>query len=161
MRDLWCNVMTVKVWSLSVLHFPSQLLVFQNLLFFSIKWSDKRTEKYDLICLTFLGLDILKYPEFNSTTQQVYGHAQLCSTLRDSTDCNLPGSSVHGIFQARILELVAISFSRGSSRPRDPIPVFCVSCTGRQVLYQLNHRGPRYPDFRTGKQDHNTQMPFH
>ena len=34
-------------------------------------------------------------------------------------DCNIPGSSVHGIFQARILEWVAISFSRGSSRPRD------------------------------------------
>ena len=35
------------------------------------------------------------------------------------TDCSLPGSSVHGIFQARVLEWVAISFSRGSSRPRD------------------------------------------
>ena len=34
-------------------------------------------------------------------------------------DCNLPGSSIHGILQARILEWVAISFSRGSSRPRD------------------------------------------
>ena len=40
--------------------------------------------------------------------------AQLCLTL-----CDLPGSSVHGIFQARILEWVAISFSRRSSRPRD------------------------------------------
>ena len=34
-------------------------------------------------------------------------------------DCRLPGLSVHGIFQARVLECVAISFSRGSSRPRD------------------------------------------
>ena len=34
-------------------------------------------------------------------------------------DCNLPGSSVHGIFQAKVLEWVAISFSRGSSQPRD------------------------------------------
>jgi len=34
-------------------------------------------------------------------------------------DCSLPGSSIHGIFQARVLEWVAISFSRGSSRPRD------------------------------------------
>ena len=40
-------------------------------------------------------------------------------------DCNSPGSSVHGIFQARILEWVAISFSRGSSPPRDGT---CVSC---------------------------------
>ena len=45
--------------------------------------------------------------------------AQSCPTLCDPVDCSLPGSSVHGIFQARILEWVAISFSRGSSWPRD------------------------------------------
>ena len=45
--------------------------------------------------------------------------AQSCPTLCDRMDCSLPGSSVHGIFQARILEWVAISFSRGSSRLRD------------------------------------------
>ena len=45
--------------------------------------------------------------------------AQLCPTLCNLMDCSLSGSSVHGIFQARILEWVAISFSRGSSRPRD------------------------------------------
>ena len=45
--------------------------------------------------------------------------AQSCPTLRDPVDCNPPGSSVHGIFQARILEWGAISFSRGSSWPRD------------------------------------------
>ena len=44
---------------------------------------------------------------------------QSCPTLCDPMDCSLPGSSVHGIFQARILEWVAISFSRGSSQPRD------------------------------------------
>ena len=41
--------------------------------------------------------------------------AQLCLTLCDPVDCNLPGSSVHWILQARILEWVAVSFSRGSS----------------------------------------------
>ena len=41
----------------------------------------------------------------------------------------------HGISQARILEWVAISFSRGSSRPRDQTPVSCVSCIGRWILY--------------------------
>ena len=40
-------------------------------------------------------------------------------TLWDPTDCSLPGSSVHGIFQATVLEWIAISFSRGSSWPRD------------------------------------------
>ena len=45
--------------------------------------------------------------------------AQSCLTLCDPRDCSLPGFSVHGIFQARILEWVTISFSRKSSRPRD------------------------------------------
>ena len=44
---------------------------------------------------------------------------QSCPTLCDPMDCSLPGFSVHGIFQARVLEWVAISFSRGSSQPRD------------------------------------------
>ena len=45
--------------------------------------------------------------------------SQLCLTLCGPMDCSLPGSPVHGIFQARVLEWAAISFSRGSSRPRD------------------------------------------
>ena len=44
---------------------------------------------------------------------------QSCPTLCDPMDCSLPGSSIHGIFQARIVEWVAISFSRRSSQPRD------------------------------------------
>ena len=44
--------------------------------------------------------------------------AQSCPTLCDPIDCSLPGSSVHGIFQAVVLEWIAISFSRGSSQPR-------------------------------------------
>ena len=45
--------------------------------------------------------------------------AQSCPTLCNPMDCGLPGSSVHGILQARILEWVAIPFSKGSSWPRD------------------------------------------
>ena len=41
--------------------------------------------------------------------------AQLCPTLCDPMDCSLSGSSIHGIFQATVLEQIAISFSRGSS----------------------------------------------
>ena len=52
--------------------------------------------------------------------------AQLCPTLCDPMDCSLPGTSVHGIFQARILEWVAISFSRGSSQPMDQTQVSCI-----------------------------------
>ena len=46
-----------------------------------------------------------------------------CPTLCDPVDCSLSGSSVHVIFQARILEWAAISFSTGSSQPRDRTPV--------------------------------------
>ena len=45
--------------------------------------------------------------------------SQLCPTLCNPIDCSPPGSSVHGIFQARVLEWAAIPFSRGSSLPRD------------------------------------------
>ena len=48
-------------------------------------------------------------------------------------DCSLPCSSVHGILQARLLEWVVISFSRGSSQPGSPV--------GRQILYHLRHQG--------------------
>ena len=54
-------------------------------------------------------------------------------------DCSPPGSSVHWILQARILEWVAISFSKGSSRPRDRTLVSHVSCMGRQILYCKRH----------------------
>ena len=50
-------------------------------------------------------------------------------------DCSLPGSFGHGIFQERISELVAISYSRGSSRPKDQTLVSCVSCIGWLILY--------------------------
>ena len=49
--------------------------------------------------------------------------AQSSPTLCDPMDCSLPGSSIHGIFQARILKWVAISFCRGSSPPRDQTQV--------------------------------------
>ena len=53
--------------------------------------------------------------------------AQSCPTLWDPMDYSLPGSSVHGILQARILEWVAISFSRGSFQPRDRTQVSCIA----------------------------------
>ena len=53
--------------------------------------------------------------------------AKSCPTLCNPMDCSQPGSSVHGILQARILAWVAFSFSRGSSRPRDRTRMSCVS----------------------------------
>ena len=52
--------------------------------------------------------------------------AQSCPTLCKPMDCSLPGSSIHGIFQAIVLEWVAIPFSRGSSWPRDWTLVSCI-----------------------------------
>ena len=60
---------------------------------------------------------------------------QSCLTLCNPMDCSLPGVFVHGILQAIILEWVAISFSRRSSRPRDWTSVSHVSRIGRWVLY--------------------------
>ena len=54
-------------------------------------------------------------------------------------DCSLPGSFVHGILQAGILEWVAMPSSRESSQPRDRTPVSYVSCIARQILYHLCH----------------------
>ena len=57
--------------------------------------------------------------ELSTPSHRLTEVAQSCPTLCDCMDCSPPGSSVHGIFQAWILEWVAVSFSRGSSWPRD------------------------------------------
>ena len=56
-------------------------------------------------------------------------------------DCSPPGFSVHGISQARVLEQVSISFSRGSFWPRDWTPISCIPCISRWLLYQLRYQG--------------------
>ena len=75
---------------------------------------------------------------FGSTSQHVhacvlshFSHDWLFVTL----DCSHPGSSVHGILQARILECIVISSSRGSSQPRDWTRISYISCIGRWVLH--------------------------
>ena len=62
---------------------------------------------------------------------------QSCPALCDPMGCSPLGSSVHGILQAKILEWIAMTFFRGSSRPRDQTCISYVSCIGRQVLYHL------------------------
>ena len=62
----------------------------------------------------------------------------MCPTLCNPIEWASPGSSVHGILQARILEWAAIPFSRRSSPPRDGTPV---SCIGRGILYLLSLQG--------------------
>ena len=67
--------------------------------------------------------------QFNSKWSEVSEVAHSCPTLCNPMGYSLTGFAVHGIFQARVLEWVAISFSRGSSRPRDQTQVSCI--TGR------------------------------
>ena len=68
---------------------------------------------------------------------------QSCPTLCGPTDYSLPGSSVHRILQARILEWVAILFSRGSSRPRDWTQVSCIA--GRFFTIRAMSEAPKQP----------------
>ena len=63
-----------------------------------------------------------------------------CLIFCNPMDHSRPGSFIHGIFQARILECVATSSSRGSSGPRNQTHISCVPCIGRQILY---HWAPR------------------
>ncbi|XDA72855.1 hypothetical protein R6Z07F_003133 [Ovis aries] len=71
--------------------------------------------------------------------------AQSCPAQCDPMGCNPPASSVHGILQARILEWVAIPFSKGSPNPGiEPGSQLCLHC--RQILYGLSHqRSPIKP----------------
>ena len=92
-------------------------------------------------------------------------HAQSCPTLCDPMDCSPPGSSVLGISQARILELVAISFSRHLPYPgmgkkemfpsripsRDQAHILCASCIGRRILYHYTIWEARIKTGNAGK----------
>ena len=72
----------------------------------------------------------LQNPFYLRVCMCAFSVAQSCPTLCDLTDYSLPDSSVQAIFQIRILEWVAISYSRGSSQPRDRAHISCISCTG-------------------------------
>ena len=94
-------------------------------------------------CYVFLGNSLSRKVATSCNTGSLSKSevTQSCLTLCDPMDYSLQGSSVHGIFQARVLEWVAISFSRGSSRPRDRTQVshiagrhFTVWAT-REALY--------------------------
>ena len=71
-------------------------------------------------------------------------YAQSCPALCDPIDCILPGSSVHGVLQIRILEWVAMPSSRGSSQPRDRTQVLCIA--GR-FFNHLSYEGSPSPTF--------------
>ena len=109
------------------LYFES-IMFFSSLVQFYTTYLDhcKICGRSDFSCPNPLSVDI-SYTEWVS--------AQSCLTLCDPMDCSPPGSSVHGIFQARILEWVAVSYARGSFRPKDQSHVSCTPFIGRWILY--------------------------
>ena len=84
---------------------------------------------------TFLRVDFLLIPRLLWAGCVHAKLLQSCLTLCDRMDCNPPGSSIHGILQARILQWATMPSSRGSSWARDQTQVSYVSCISRQILY--------------------------
>ena len=93
---------------------------------------------FAVVVTWFLHLYFLSHSSLNSLTVKVLCSpftskevkvlvTQLCLTLCNSLNCSLPGSSVHGILQARILEWVAMPFSKGSSWPRNQTAVSLIA----------------------------------
>ena len=76
-------------------------------------------------------------------------HTQSCPTLCNPIDCSPPGSSIHGIPQARMLECVVISYSRGSSQSRDRTQVSCISCIGGGFFPTTWEASCKYTFFHT------------
>ena len=102
------------IWSLS--YFPSRLTLSCPLMFSSCVISPVNVfQFYPLSPLYFYNPLKVKVKSLSPVR------------LFDPMDCSLPGSSVHGVLQARILEWVAISFSRGSSQSRDQTQVSCIA----------------------------------
>ena len=115
-----------------------------------------RHDKLDFInilkCLPIRNLENLKKISRSFGEEIIHQRtiSNMCAIIQsymiicDPMNCAPPGSSVHGISQARILEWVAISSSRGSSQPRNQTCVSCVSCVGRQIIYHQHHMSNTY-----------------
>ena len=97
------------------------------------EWRTQKVKKKKICLMSqkFRGHQLSWVPFGDSNPSCCLG-TQSCPTLRDPMDCSPPGFPVHGTLQSRTLEWGAISFSRGSSRPRDQTRV---SFIGRQILY--------------------------
>ena len=95
-------------------------------------WSLSHWTAREVLAFAFLRILFLRWNMKNSKLCVLRAKSlQLCPTLCDPMDCSPPGSSVHGISQARMLACVAISYSTGSSWTRDGTHFFCV---GRWIL---------------------------
>ena len=132
-------------------HYRSHFSALHALGFYIRRWTWQTTSLFwDKLWMFFPRRNVSNFPLFTSTLLYIWCESesksesevtQSCPTLCDPTDCSLPGSSVHGIFQARVLEWGAISFSRGSLHPRDWTRVSLIvgSC-----FYRLSQASPVY-----------------
>ena len=113
---------------------------------------DWATDTFTIICEISLDISLLRACSI----------AQSCLTLCHPMNCSLPGASVHGISQARILEWVVIYSCRGSSQPRDRIHVSCVSCISRQNCFTTKPPGkPVFSQLNLLPDHHSFSLRFH
>ena len=98
------------------------------------------------------GLHSVVWPTLTEqdTSVRELVYAQPCPTLYDPMDCSPPGSSVHGVSQARILEWVAIPFSRGSSQFKDRTPISCLESKimPRRYKKKMGHHSIKWSSCR-------------
>ena len=111
------NTLKMRLYLFLKILYNLYLLIFQ-IPFFSLVW-------FFFLIFFFSGILLSMY------AKSLQSHLTLCSPM----DRSLPGPSVHGILQARILEWIVMPSSRGPSPLRDWTCVSCASCIGRQVLY--------------------------
>ena len=114
--DPWVGKIWWRAWQLTLVFLPGESHGWRSLVDYS-PWGHKELDMTEVTtyahpCMNTSGVE----------SESVV--AQSCPTLCDPMDCIPPGSSIHGIFQARVLEWVAISFSRRSSQPRDQTWVY-------------------------------------
>ena len=139
----WLDLLAVQGTLKSLLqHHSSKASILRCSAFFTVQLSHPYMTTGKTIALTrrtFVGKVISNHTYYLEKCIVKWSIAKSFPTLYVSMDCSLPGSSVYGILQARMLEWVAISFSRGSSWPRDWTLISCISCIGRWMLYHQCH----------------------
>ena len=135
--DIHANIFDAVL--ITKIPFPAELHIWDKR---SLK--KKKNGFFGILCFPLVSIWSLYEP--NSFISSYLGKesevTQLCLTLCDSMDCSLSGSSIRGILQARILEWIAISFSRGSSQPKEWTHVFLIA--GRLFTLWATSENPSY-----------------
>ena len=116
-------------------HFGSQISGIRSIIKGKTKWKTPELALSPTVNILSESAEAISYPEFNAKSLQSY------LTLWNPMNCSLPGFSVYGILQARILKWVAKSSSRGSSPSRNQTHVSYISCIDKRVLYHRCHLG--------------------